>query len=46
MDFVYHQKYVVFPHLNGEILGFGHHVERFEQWQKHHVKDISTKKRI
>jgi uncharacterized protein len=27
----------VFPHLRGEILGFGRQVNRFEQWQEHHV---------
>ncbi len=27
----------VFPHLKGEILGFGRHHNRFEQWQEHHV---------
>jgi uncharacterized protein len=29
----------VFPHLRGEILGFGRQVNRFEQWQEHHVVD-------
>lgn len=33
------QKGVVFPHLEGEILGFGRQVKRFEQWQVHHVFD-------
>lgn len=28
---------VVFPHLAGEIMGFGKPGERFEQWQQHHV---------
>ncbi len=29
----------VFPHLAGEILGFGTPINRFNQWQKHHVID-------
>lgn len=29
---------VVFPHLAGEILGFGKPRERFDQWQQHHVQ--------
>lgn len=29
----------VFPHLRGEIQGFGRQKQRFEQWQEHHVKD-------
>ena len=31
-------KDVVFPHLRGEILGFGKQTNRFEQWQEHHVQ--------
>lgn len=34
-------KEMVFPHLAGEIRGFGTQVVPFEQWQKHHVKDPS-----
>jgi uncharacterized protein len=30
-------KDMVFPHLAGEILGFGTQVKRFETWQEHHV---------
>ncbi len=30
-------KYVVFPHLTGEIPGFGTQIKRFEQYQEHHV---------
>jgi predicted nucleotidyltransferase len=30
-------KHVVFPHLAGEIFGFGAQVKRFESWQEHHV---------
>ena len=37
-------KYMVFPHLNGEIQGFGKQHQRFEQFQQHHVKDDSTRK--
>ena len=32
-------KDLVFPHLAGEIPGFGRQVQRFEQWQEHHVQD-------
>ena len=32
-------KDVVFPHLGGEILGFGRQKKRFEQWQQHHIED-------
>jgi len=31
-------KEMIFPHLRGEILGFGHQIQRFEQWQKHRVE--------
>lgn len=34
----------VFPHLRGEILGFGTQKQRFEVWQQHHVEDKETKK--
>src|SRR4051812_48043303 len=27
----------IFPHLKGEILGFGRQKQRFEQWQQHHI---------
>lgn len=30
-------KDMVFPHLAGEIMGFGTQVKRFETWQEHHV---------
>jgi predicted nucleotidyltransferase len=30
-------KDMVFPHLAGEIMGFGTQIKRFEQWQEHHV---------
>ena len=29
----------VFPHLRGEIPGFGRQAKRFEQFQEHHVRD-------
>lgn len=32
-------KDVIFPHLRGEIQGFGRQKKRFEQFQKHHVQD-------
>lgn len=31
-------KELVFPHLAGEIMGFGRQIQRFEQWQQHHVE--------
>ena len=33
---------MVFPHLRGEIAGFGDQHPRFEQWQEHHVLDKSA----
>jgi hypothetical protein len=33
---------IVFPHLAGEIQGFGKQKKRFEQWQEHHVVDKSA----
>lgn len=32
-------KSVIFPHLAGEIFGFGRQVQRFDVWQQHHVED-------
>jgi len=32
-------KEMVFPHLTGEIEGFGRQKKRFEQYQQHHIKD-------
>lgn len=29
----------IFPHLRGEIPGFGRQIQRFNDWQEHHVKD-------
>lgn len=33
-------KDLVFPHLAGEIPGFGQQLKRFEQWQEHHVQAV------
>jgi uncharacterized protein len=33
----------VFPHLRGEILGFGRQIQRFEQYQEHHVVDAEAR---
>jgi len=37
-------KDMIFPHLKGEILGFGKQTQRYEQYQIHHVKDEDAKK--
>jgi len=37
-------KYMIFPHLDGEIVGFGRKKKRFENWEKHHVEDKSSGK--
>src|SRR5262249_34691816 len=29
----------IFPHLRGEVPGFGRQAKRFEQFQEHHVRD-------
>ena len=34
---------IVFPHLNGEILGFGRQTKRFGQYQEHGIKHDSGK---
>lgn len=31
-------KEIIFPHLTGEIFGFGTQNPRFDQWQQHHIK--------
>jgi len=36
-------KEVIFPHLNGEIIGFGRQKKSFEQFQQSHIKDDSNK---
>ncbi|MGN6110762.1 MAG: nucleotidyltransferase domain-containing protein [Kofleriaceae bacterium] len=33
-------KELVFPHLAGEIPGFGTPLERFEQWHQHHIEAL------
>jgi predicted nucleotidyltransferase len=30
---------MIFPHLRGEIVGFGNQLQRFEVYQEHHMKD-------
>jgi predicted nucleotidyltransferase len=35
--FVIPRKDLVFPHIAGEIPGFGRQVKRFEQYQQHHI---------
>ncbi|KAF0249095.1 MAG: nucleotidyltransferase [bacterium] len=35
-------KDMIFPHLAGEILGFGSQIKRFEQYQEHHILDKSA----
>lgn len=35
-------KEIVFPHLNGDIEGFGRQKQKFEQWQEHHIYDASS----
>lgn len=37
-------KTLVFPHLAGEIPGFGRQIQRFESWQEHHCKDPDSGK--
>jgi predicted nucleotidyltransferase len=34
----------LFPHLRGEIPGFGRQHQRFEQFQQHHIKDEEARK--
>jgi len=34
----------IFPHLRGEIPGFGRQTNRFDQWQEHHISSIDGKK--
>jgi predicted nucleotidyltransferase len=33
------KKEDIFPHLKGEISGFGRQIQRFDQYQEHHIKD-------
>lgn len=37
-------KEQVFPHLAGKIVGFGQKVNRFEQWQEHHIECPESRK--
>jgi predicted nucleotidyltransferase len=37
-------KEMIFPHLAGHIAGFGNQIQRFEQFQQHHVEDKSSGK--
>ena len=34
-------KELVFPHLAGEIPGFGRQIQRFEVWQEHHIQNFA-----
>ena len=38
------KKDLIFPHLAGEIPGFGQQIKRFEQFQQHHIKDTGSQK--
>lgn len=42
--FCFPRKEVVFPHLAGEIQGFGGQKKRFEQYQQHHIEDKGARK--
>lgn len=37
-------KEIVYPHLAGEIIGFGTPLSRFEQYQEHHIIDPASRK--
>jgi len=37
-------KTELFPHLAGEIEGFGKKKDRFTEWQKHHINDVGSEK--
>jgi hypothetical protein len=37
-------KDLVFPHLSGEIPGFGTQMQRFNVWEQHHVKTLDGQK--
>jgi uncharacterized protein len=34
----------IFPHLRGEIVGFGSHAPVFDEFEKHHIKDVGAEK--
>jgi uncharacterized protein len=38
------KKDMIFPHLKGEIQGFGRQTPRFEVWQQHHIEDKDARK--
>jgi len=38
------RKDQIFPHLSGEIPGFGKQINRFSQWSEHHIIDRDTQK--
>jgi predicted nucleotidyltransferase len=38
------KKDMIFPHLSGEIIGFGRQQERFGVWQEHHIEDKEARK--
>jgi predicted nucleotidyltransferase len=42
--FVIPPKTDIFPHLKGEINGFGKQKQRFDCWQEHHVEDKDANK--
>jgi len=42
--FVIPPKTMIFPHLDGELLGFGRQKKRFKTWQQHHVEDSNSQK--
>jgi predicted nucleotidyltransferase len=42
--FCFPMKDEVFPHLRGEIMGFGRQKKRFEQYQQHHIEDKNARK--
>jgi predicted nucleotidyltransferase len=37
-------KEMIFPHLKGEIIGFGKQIKKFEQYQQHHIYRQDNKK--
>lgn len=44
MGFCIPPKEDIFPHLRGEIAGFGRQNQRFDVWQQHHIMDNETRK--
>jgi predicted nucleotidyltransferase len=38
------EKNIIFPHLDGQIEGFGRQKEKFNQFQQHHIKDEGAEK--